>query len=214
MQPAIEPERQKKTRRPRKKEFQVDELPEAAKERVLEKHRGWNVEYCDWAECTIDAFKEKLGSLGFLDPETYYSGFWSQGDGASFKAEVDIDIYIRAHLEDLIKARVDIFTLRQILNRDSARDDWEMESHHITQSGHYYHEKTMDIDLGWRGDAPKNIEDALTQMQGFILKDARDLAKGFYKSLGKEYDYLTSDEAIIESLNANDKKFTRDGEDI
>lgn len=50
MQTAIEPERQKQTRRPRKKEFQVDELAKDIKERVLEKHRSWNVEYCDWAE--------------------------------------------------------------------------------------------------------------------------------------------------------------------
>lgn len=214
MQTAIEPERQKQTRRPRKKEFRVDELPEEAKERVLEKHRSWNVDFDEWADFMIDDFKEKLRTLGFLDPETYYSGFWSQGDGASFKAEIDLDKYIRTHLEELIKAGVDIFTLRKILNNNPCDSDWEMEGHHITQSGRYYHENTMDIDLDWRGDAPKDIEDALTQMQGFILEDARNLAKEFYKSLGKEYDYSTSDEAIIESLNANDKKFTRDGEDI
>jgi hypothetical protein len=228
MQTAIEPTTTKK-RRPRKTEFKVNELPEDAKQEVLDRHRYRDVEDFEWWDDAYANFEEDAKAKGFeigtrtvrttkdktyQKPEIYFSGFCSQGDGASFAGTVDLDKYIRAHLEDLIKAKIDVFTLRKILNNDASVSDWEAETPIITQGGHYCHENTMDISFNWRGETPPEIEKAFTQMQDFILEDARDLAKELYKKLEEEHDYLTSDEAVIESLNANDQKFTRDGEDI
>ena len=112
----------------------------------------------------------------------------------------------------MIKAGIDIFTLRKLLNNDG--EEWETDSHSITQSGNYCHEYTMSIELCVRGNPPEEIQKAYDQMQEIILEDARDLAKELYKSLEEEYENQTSDEAIIEGLNANDKKFRKDGEEI
>jgi hypothetical protein len=38
-----------------------------------------------------------------------------------------------------------------------------------------------------------------------------DLSQEIYKSLESEYDYLTSDEIIAESLIINEYEFTEDG---
>jgi len=228
MQTAIEPTTTKKTR-PRKTEFKVNELSEDAKQEVLDRHRYRDVEDFEWWDCTYTDFEEDAKAKGFeigtrtvkttkdktyQELEIYFSGFCSQGDGASFAGTVDLDKYIRAHLEDLIKAGIDIFTLRKILNNEPSTSDWEAETPIITQGGRYCHENTMDISFNWRGETPPEIDKAFTQMRDFILEDARDLAKELYKKLEAEHDYLTSDEVVIESLNANDEKFTRDGEDI
>lgn len=230
MEAAIERGTTKRTRRPRKTEFKVDELPENIRQEVLDRHRYWNVEDIEWWDCTYINFEEEAKGKGFEigtksqrisggknyeTPAIYFSGFSSQGDGASFEATVDLEKYIKAHVEDLIKARVDIFTLRKILNNDSSKDEWYTDTPTIHQNdSHYCHEMTMYCDFMWYGDTPPEIEKTLEQMKDIILEDARDLAKELYKTLEKENDYLTSDEAIIESLNSNDTLFTRDGEDI
>lgn len=65
----------------------------------------------------------------------------------------------------------------------------------IVHSGRYYHEYTMQCDC--------NV----------VLMVARRLAKKFYIGLESTYDYLTSDEAIKESLIRNGVEFL-DCEDI
>jgi hypothetical protein len=213
-------------RKPRKTEFTINELPENIQKKVLDRYRDWNVEDTIWAEDTTELFKEDLKPLGFnvgtrknsKEPTIYWSGFCSQGDGASFEAGVDLEIYIKSHIEPLIREGIDIFTLRKILKHDPSADspdgyDWELENSHIKQEGHYCHEMTMDISLEWRGNPPSEIESALFKMQDIVLTEARDLAKGFYKTLEKENDYQTGDQAIRESLECSDKKFTIEGED-
>lgn len=39
----------------------------------------------------------------------------------------------------------------------------------------------------------------------------RDLAKWLYKRLESNYDYLTSDKAIIETIKSNEREFLIDG---
>jgi len=52
-------------------------------ETILEKHRDWNTDH-EWWDCLIHDCKEFLKAVGFSDPDVRFSGFWSQGDGASW----------------------------------------------------------------------------------------------------------------------------------
>jgi hypothetical protein len=45
----------------------------------------------DWYSDVLDIWKEALAQIGFEDAEISFSGFWSQGDGASFTAGVNVD---------------------------------------------------------------------------------------------------------------------------
>jgi hypothetical protein len=49
----------------------------------------------DWHEYTLDAWTKLLESVGFTGPKINYSGFWSQGDGASFTSGIDSETLIR-----------------------------------------------------------------------------------------------------------------------
>lgn len=69
--------------------YSFDELQGAAREKALNKHREFLSELDDWSEPVLDAWREKLEQNGFYKPKIYFSGFWSQGDGACFDAEIN-----------------------------------------------------------------------------------------------------------------------------
>ena len=48
----------------------------------------------DWADCILEDEVDKLREMGFLDAEISWSGFWCQGDGASFTCRnIDFKAY-------------------------------------------------------------------------------------------------------------------------
>jgi hypothetical protein len=49
------------------------------------------------------------------------------------------------------------------------------------------------------------------QLQEAIEESAKDFARGVYKRLQEEYEYITSDESIAEILEINDYNFTEEG---
>ncbi len=64
--------------------FLASELEESGKKCACDKNRDFNVVH-DWYEFTVSDWKEKLATLGYLgEIEINFSGFSSQGDGASF----------------------------------------------------------------------------------------------------------------------------------
>ncbi len=61
--------------------------------RAVERAREWLVEGQtdhDWWEYLYDLWQKALDQIGFTNAEIAFSGFWSQGDGASFTASVDV----------------------------------------------------------------------------------------------------------------------------
>jgi hypothetical protein len=67
--------------------YQFDELSDEAKEKAREWYRQGNVTTRFWSECTIDDAKEIGKLLGMDIDNIYFSGFWSQGDGACFEGK-------------------------------------------------------------------------------------------------------------------------------
>lgn len=147
----------------------------------IDKHRDINIEDY-WHEFLLDEFKEQLEIAGFYDIEISYSGFWSQGDGLSFTGKFNNnwiesgEIYYES-IKDFLKYiqfKHCYFSISRI-------------------SHHYYHENTVTIS-----------SDLDSREENNLLSLCRDIMKEFYRTLDKEYDYLTSDDAVIESLKANE----------
>ena len=59
-------------------------LPEDLQQKVIDKNRNINVDDYDWFDTTKSDFHTDLETLGFYNIDSQFSGFWSQGDGASF----------------------------------------------------------------------------------------------------------------------------------
>jgi len=182
---------------------------------LIDKYRDVCVDGVDWADFVISEFKERMEAIGIYVDNVYWSGFWSQGDGAMFEGWVrDWGKYL-AHLGYTDPILV-----------DTATNNW---AYRWTHSGHYYHEYSVSYadevflvenpyTSGYYGGLPPPDEEvfrgqvwdaamgqqvmlALTEK---IQEDLRDHMRDLYRQLEKEYDYLTSDEVVLEWLEAND----------
>ena len=73
------------------KEFEFSELPEKLKQKAIEHYRD-DREDPDWYSPILEGFKEDMDAIGVETNDVSFTGFYSQGDGASFTGKVsDID---------------------------------------------------------------------------------------------------------------------------
>lgn len=186
--------------------FSFDELSESAKEKAIESFRDINVDH-DWYEFTYEYFKE---NCIFGVDKIYFSGFWSQGDGAMFEYS-----YIPDSLKkDFIDS----------LNLSPMRKNWLLNNIYVSGSGkhrgHYYHEKTCSHniyweinngDLNWDTNFYKWMESFAEDFEQYVVDKYEDLCCDLYRQLNKEYNYLTSDEVVAETILCNGYEFTENG---
>jgi hypothetical protein len=139
-----------------------------------------------------------------------YSGFCSQGDGASFvgtyshKPQSPANIRKEYPDETRLHAIADGLDLAQNTYRLLTGRRFTAT---VTQSGNYYHKYSMSLELE-DGDDPDGDDSRLNlELETRVLNLMRDFAEWIYRSLEQEYDYRLSDEAIEETIRANDYKF-------
>lgn len=193
-----------------------DALPEDLKAKILDEHRHWNTEHIDWWEGVYEQFKGDMDAIGIQVERMYFSGFWSQGDGACFEGYVfDWELFLNSlgYTEPaLIDHATSYFGMR------------------VEHRGHYYHENCTSF--GFDTPLPSSNEDEdfiddyspherdslqeavwlalLNQYSGDSFEREfteafKDHMRDLYQRLEEEYDYLTSDEAVLDSLEANDQ---------
>ena len=178
--------------------YTFDELTDEQKKKAIEQYRDINTHY-NWHDDTLNDFKEALEILGFKNVTISYSGFWSQGDGASFTGE-----FIVPSDDDTLEMRLKKFKSKfpwiyesedTLFKRYSGLkfDDDEFETYEVYRIGHhYYHSKTITCDHD--------------ELKEFV----RSFSDFMYETLEKEYDHLTSDEVVEETLIANEMEFRSD----
>ena len=186
------------------KTFSYNELSEAAKEKAREWYRNFDVDFFD--DFILEDYKEIAKAFGLYIDNIYYSGFYSQGDGASFtgsyrynkgalkKIKADYPAFLELH------AIVERLQYIQAANFFSIRAD-------ISQSGHYYHENTIRISAY----DYENENRSLGHYENDLLEVFKDYARLIYSGLYDEYKHMQSDEYIEETIIANDYEFISDG---
>ena len=182
----------------------IDELNETARARAIDRHRCFNIEG-DWFDFVMEDFAAIAGALGFtIDRRkgVFFSGFHSQGDGASFRGAYEYAPGWRAALAAYCPTETDIFAIGEALEalRDSVR------SARVTTRGHYSHDGTMFAECWPDGDG-----EASDTATAEFTEAARRLARWLYRRLQREYEHLTGDDSVAESLLANEMEFTADG---
>lgn len=129
-----------------------------------------------------------------------WSGFGSQGDGASFTGSA-------AFAADALEKVKDYAPQDQELHRIAAecaeygkqgiRCKLERNSHH------YSHANTVSVDA-YRLDVLKaELPD--------VQQTCRDLMQWLYRQLEKDYEYRCSEECFLENAKSNEWTFTADG---
>jgi len=179
-------------------EYEFDELPEDYQHRLLDKHRDINVDDREWWQWTYGEWKEKLNRMGFEDVDISFSGFWSQGDGASFTASsIDVPVAIKA---------LGLFNQYRGLYAFLKRNGGVLGR--VTRnSSHYVHSNTISVGLEEEYWVPEKYSALIGDLESVLQERVRNISNEIYKDLEKEHDYLTSDEQVRETLVANDYKF-------
>lgn len=213
--------------------YLISELPENIQQEIFERKRDTNV-FFDWWKWTIEAWKERLALMGFDDATIRFSGFWSQGDGASFTAYCDTQKILDSMLmcDGNILDKYGVGWKQWRLWFELAENG--IFKFDIARIGHnYVHENSVQgvihDDFGGLNDRmwyPRNPEkpyeftckfeqkanlDYLGEMFDCYVKE---ISKKIYSDLEEEYEYLTSDACIKEYLDNNDYFFDKWGNDV
>ena len=141
-------------------------------------------------------------------PQVWFTGFWNQGDGASFYGRYshakEAARAIRAHAPQ----DAELHRIADELQVVQRRNFFQLNAT-IRQQGRHCHEYCMAIEV--ERDSPtwqpptNGAEDAL-------IEALRDLARWLYRQLRCEYEYQTSDAVVDEAIAVNALSFTAEGE--
>ena len=175
---------------------------EEVKEKAIENNRYINVDSDDWYEFVISDWKEKLEQVGFSDPEIHFSGFYSQGDGACFDCK-SFDI------SRLLK-NLD-FTDKQKARIVELQDDFSIS---IEKNGFYNlysHERTRYTEIDYFFVEKQSDKDLLLNLEKQIEEMRLDFCRKIYSELRDAFEDLTSDQAVYDTLQANEYLFEENG---
>lgn len=208
---------------------EIAKIPQPIIDKLVEKFHDINTHH-DWWDSTYEAFTHDMKVVGIDVDKMYFSGFWSQGDGACFEGSVkDWELMLQSiGYTDPVLVKF-------------AQDNWTFTS---TQTGRYYHSNCMRFNDPLEGTGeteewligvygPEQDDDDLRnhvwaaklkqfdfeQIRNELCEAFKSHADDLYKMLEEEYEFLTSEECILESLNANDmledevKQLTEESED-
>ena len=201
--------------------YELEELPESAKESARAWFRGSCLEH-EWYDAVFEDFEAICRILGVTlrtspvrlmgggtreKPHLWSRGFSSQGDGASFEGRYchakGAARAIRAHApkdEELHRIAGELQAVQK-------RNFYQVHCT-IRTRGNYCHEHNMAIEV--ERDSP-TWQPMTDGAEDAVIEALRDLARWFYRQLEREYDYLTSDAAVDESIAINGFTFTAEG---
>jgi hypothetical protein len=193
-------------------------------DKIIEKNRGIGVEFDDWYDYIFDEFIKAREAEG-IDIEykdIMFSGFWSQGDGASFTGSVKWKF-----IEDCIKRhRKSVPKIAKFIryHKKACTENPPLVGNVHRTSSHYSHENTVSFELEFDSycqdysvfrdipDSPDtNYKYELEAIEKIISDELKDMMRTLYRELEKSYDYLTRDEAVEETLMANEYLFDAAG---
>lgn len=178
---------------------------------LLEKYRYINVGNGDqWWDCVYSDFTEDMKKVGIHVNRMYFSGFYSQGDGACFTGILDnAVVYLDHHHKDQYPM------IRKLLENGGSIYA------HCDHKGNYAHENSVEIWIDHdllHGvmDMPTEFHEAIVEewdklldaeMTDFdtnLTEQWKTYMRDLYRRLEAEYEYLTDDDAVWDTIVANE----------
>lgn len=204
--------------------YYFDELEAKAKDRARQWCREWMC--CDdtWYDSTFEDVQEVFKLLGVIVstseqhfvradrtvghvtvPDIYFSGFYQQGDGASYAGSYE-------YAQDSLKAVQGYAPQDTELHRIASELDRLNAAHGLLRAtiprgrGTARHSCAMSFEVYTSdgGSAGDRVAEALAEL-------LRDLANWVYKQLKADFEYQMSDENVDETLRINEYEFDEQG---
>jgi len=211
--------------------MEFEELDQRAKHNAISKY-GEPPD--DWYE---EVYAQYIGdkaveATGMLVDDIQYSGFWSQGDGASWTGRVNLDDFIQHHVKPEHPDAGRYAVLFELMH-----EHWVGDIARIyTNSFMYVHsggmriegvDITADIDADDNEDVFRQgifqgagingvaraigVESLVNDLEEWVLEEAKSLADDIYKALRDEYEAYTSEETFKELIYINGWRFDSKG---
>lgn len=189
-------------------------IPAKTRKKIIEKMRDVNVDH-DWWDWIFDALKNGYSDIlsehsdfrFFGIDEIYFSGFWCQGNGAIFEGAFDAMRFLQeTNFETRLKW---------------GKIEFEEKKIGFSHKGNYYHSNSYSMDYNLRLYAKNGEEldckyiDALHKsLIDYVQYLYRKLCRRIYSRLEAEYEFLTSEAAICETIFVNEYVFDENGKQI
>ena len=201
--------------------YEFQELSDEAKEKA----RAWFREGLgdwDWYEFIYDDFEEICRILGVelathpvplmgggtrQKPSIWFSGFYSQGDGACFEGTYAYEKGAAHRIREHAPRDEDLHGIADRL-QDIQRANFFQLHAAIRHRGRYYHAWSMDISV--ERDSP-HWQEMIAGAADEVAETLRDLARWLYRQLEREWSYMMRDDYADEGIAANEYTFTEGG---
>lgn len=193
----------------RTKVYSFSELSDDAKQVAIDNYRN---RFDDWYfenQCLADDFNEQIKAEGFENPRVKFSLSCSQGDGLSFSADGYNGLYgivlgvVGKHKPKTAQLITDNITLNIRGN-----------------IGRYCYASINDIEgyienyTACANNPTPNIDNVVSEVVDELADKYIDLCSELENQGYTHYEYIMSDEAIAETLEANGYLFTKDGREF
>lgn len=206
--------------------YQFSELDDRAKERAREWYRQCSSGDNFFAESVYDdaatigaimgidlnqkPVKLMNGSTRY-DPAIYYSGFWSQGDGACFESTYSYKPgalkALKAHIGGESEGGKELLRICNGLQAEQKKHFYKLQAK-TQHQGRYYHAYCMDVDVWHSDDNYRDVGDSEETIRELL----RDFANWIYSQLESAYEWENSDEVVDENIIGNEYEFDENGE--
>lgn len=186
----------------------------------------------DWGDEIIANAKRDGPARGFDVENVAWSGFHSQGDGASWTGSIHIPTFIEYHNKPDSEDFSQYVVLAELI-----KDGWTEMRVEVARHGYYYsHSNTMHVSdisdnfYNANDDATTRIDAGilegadvyeliqsigahymLDELQGWMESKAKQYADEIYKQLREEYDAYTSEERFKDICDINNWRFDHRG---
>ena len=184
----------------------------------------------DWHEEIYARAKEDGPARGFNIDEIQFSGFHSQGDGASWTGHVDLVDFLNYHNKPEATDYSNYTILAELI-----KDGWCEDKVSVSRNGFYYnHSGTMRtqgindsvnyadddavMDRGiLSGANVKELAKAIdtdhlfNELDEWVLSRAKDFANDIYSQLREDYEVYTTDEYFKDICDINGWRFDVNG---
>ena len=187
--------------------YQYDELSDKAKAKA----RDWFRE-CDTFDPEMEQFETAARILGITfatdgadnHPDIRWSGFSSQGDGASFVGSYSYSAEAAQAIRDEFPTGHTLHSIADTLAEIQARYTAPIAAR-LGQRGRYVHSGSM-----WLEEyAPDHLTNDDYQL---ILASMKRFANWIYICLEDDYDSQREDDYIADTIRANEYEFRENGE--
>lgn len=190
--------------------YKFSELDDRAKERAMDNWRDGHLDYDWWehvyedADRVADILGISLAHKRLSHPAIWFNGFYHQGSGSSFEGSY---AYAKGAVKAIKEYAPKDETLHQIARdlQEAQRKNFYGLRASITTANR---ETSIRVNVEnvhhIYGDASEAAEEAITEAMN-------DFNHWVFRRLEEEYEWLMSDEAIAESIEANEARFEEDG---